>query len=58
MIYIKIEGAKRYFSINYFPIEMYGFMSLCVSIDTVHDLTKMCLRGRGVYMWLHHCIEK
>ena len=31
-----------YFSIDSFPIEMYGFMGLCVYIDPVHGLTKMC----------------
>ena len=29
------------FSIDSFPIEMYGFMGLCVYIDPVHGLTKM-----------------
>ncbi|KAB2018589.1 hypothetical protein ES319_D08G239300v1, partial [Gossypium barbadense] len=33
------------FSINYFPIEMYGSMNLCVYIDLVHGLTKMCKRS-------------
>ncbi|KAG4162166.1 hypothetical protein ERO13_D01G101813v2 [Gossypium hirsutum] len=30
------------FSIDSFPIEMYGSMNLCVYIDPVHGLTKMC----------------
>ncbi|CAL0309593.1 unnamed protein product [Lupinus luteus] len=30
------------FSIDSFPIEMYGSMGLCVYIDPVHGLTKMC----------------
>ncbi|KAB1668956.1 hypothetical protein ES319_1Z090300v1 [Gossypium barbadense] len=30
------------FSIDYFLIEMYGSMNLCVYIDPVHGLTKMC----------------
>ncbi|KAB2064340.1 hypothetical protein ES319_A09G012000v1 [Gossypium barbadense] len=30
------------FSIDSFPIEMYGSMNLCVYIDSVHGLTKMC----------------
>nr|KJB23765.1 hypothetical protein B456_004G113900 [Gossypium raimondii] len=30
------------FSIDSFLIEMYGSMSLCVYIDPVHGLTKMC----------------
>ncbi|KAB2047271.1 hypothetical protein ES319_A13G033700v1 [Gossypium barbadense] len=30
------------FSIDSFPIEMYRSMNLCVYIDPVHGLTKMC----------------
>ncbi|KAB2065699.1 hypothetical protein ES319_A09G107100v1, partial [Gossypium barbadense] len=30
------------FSIDSFLIEMYGSMNLCVYIDPVHGLTKMC----------------
>ncbi|KAG4181921.1 hypothetical protein ERO13_A09G012133v2 [Gossypium hirsutum] len=30
------------FSIDSFPIEMYGSMNLCVYIDPVHGSTKMC----------------
>ncbi|KAB2011727.1 hypothetical protein ERO13_D09G035501v2 [Gossypium hirsutum] len=30
------------FSIDSFLIEMYGSMNLCVYIDPVHRLTKMC----------------
>ncbi|KAG4162772.1 hypothetical protein ERO13_D01G134220v2, partial [Gossypium hirsutum] len=29
-------------SIDSFPIEMYGSMNLCVYINPVHGLTKMC----------------
>lgn len=31
------------FSIDSFSIEMYGSMGLCVYIDPVHGLTKMCI---------------
>ncbi|KAG4140075.1 hypothetical protein ERO13_D07G234225v2 [Gossypium hirsutum] len=30
------------FFIDSFPIEMYGSMNLCVYIDLVHGLTKIC----------------
>ena len=35
-------NSDSFFSIDSFPIEMYGSMGLCVYIDPVHGLTKMC----------------
>ncbi|KAK8278399.1 hypothetical protein V6Z12_D09G041300 [Gossypium hirsutum] len=42
------------FSIDSFPIEMYGFMNLCVDIDPVHGLTKMCKRS----IFLYHSMSR